>query len=350
MKYRIMYKVNYRIIYKVSHYLVELSHHLNHYLFKYIIELFMHICQYLQALMIIIGLSYFFPCAYLRGSWIVISMVPLVRSFLLFSVINISSYLCIVTLVKLNMHAVASSVRNFGDCRSRWSLEVLQLFELRIDFLFSCIIYDIVWPDEAPQLILSYHRFYHFIEMFRICCLRKGETAETLSREVMYRRYFMFYLTFHVIYFIICIVEFFVFRDETFALLYFLALFTVFLDCMNIGIILLSNSTPRKCLIFCCISSIITFIIYTGFVNNLCLLLRVFFFCYQNNILYFGTIFFKAKSITKMICNEFALHSNISCIPRTQKQTHAKHKTKHKQTKQYREWKHTLTSILTVLI
>ena len=90
---------------------------------------------------------------------------------------------------------------------------------------------------------------------------------ETLPREVLYRRYFSFYLFFHTLYFIISIIEFFMFQNERFAVLYFAAVFMLCVDCINNGFILLRADKPKRCLVFISICGIVSFLVYTSLVG-----------------------------------------------------------------------------------
>lgn len=87
--------------------------------------------------------------------------------------------------------------------------------------------------------------------MFRICCLRKGETARSIAKEVLYRRYLKFYLSFHIFYVIITLIEYILFLSEDWSGFYLSSFIFLLIDCiMIIGLLLRPEQGPDKRVVY----------------------------------------------------------------------------------------------------
>ena len=100
--------------------------------------------------------------------------------------------------------------------------------------------------------------------MFRVCCLTKGETKESLGKEVLYRRYLKFYLTFHILYALLTVSEIIAFYHEYWEGFYVASLLCLVVDIVLIcGLLLRPEVGPHKQFIYTAFAmTILTLLVY----------------------------------------------------------------------------------------
>lgn len=101
--------------------------------------------------------------------------------------------------------------------------------------------------------------------MCKACCLKKGETLDTVSKETLYRRYLRFYLGFHIIYSIGTLIEYILLYGEYWSVSYLLSFIFLVIDCMMIsGLLLRPEKGPdRRVVYMAVIMTSITLLLYT---------------------------------------------------------------------------------------